>query len=259
MENNNIQNEMNNKFQSLKGYSILLDLVDEYLCINETPNTDISELTMFLLAKYYKTALALKTLVVSGFEEDARILLRTLFEILINLSYLSKDSTTRSKQFIEFFFIERKHLLDSIRKHYRTTYDNIDPNIKNKIVTDYNRVKNNYSNETQWSGKSIHQMAIDLGYNAKYWYDIVYSPESTYVHSSVSSSDKFLKKINNQKYVLVGPGYFQAFDVISKASEFTREMLLLSSKIWEVSAEKVNDAWNECNKLIQNDFKVSLF
>jgi hypothetical protein len=233
----------------------MLNLVDEYLCINETPNTDISEVTMFLLAKYYKTALAFKTLVVSGFEEDARILLRTLFEILINLSYLSRDSVNRSRQFIEFYFIEHKHLLDSIRKHYRMTYDKLDSNIKNKVISDYNRVKNKYSNETQWSGKSIHQMAKELGHNAKYWYDIVYSPESSYVHSSVSSSEKFLEEINNQKFVSVGPCYFQATDVLSKASEFTREMLLLVSTNWGISAEKVNDTWNECNQLIQEDIK----
>ncbi|TGE35852.1 hypothetical protein E4K67_22295 [Desulfosporosinus fructosivorans] len=250
--NGNVLNEMQlNHEKSLTALNAFCKLCDDYLTENEIPDNDLADVTMFMLAKFYKTLLAFRLLIVSGFEEDASILLRTLLENLINLVYISEKPQDRIKLFIEFDHIIRKRILDRFERNYPEEV--IDDNVRNSILQNYELVKDNYKPKTSWRRMDIMTNNLE-DTQAKYWYDIVYSIESSYVHSNVRSSLKLIQKLDGKKVVKVGQFPFKATDIISKSIELTRGMLLQVTQNWSMDSQEIINAWEKSKLLIDDEF-----
>jgi hypothetical protein len=100
-------------------------------------------------------------------------------------------------------------------------------------------------------------MAEELGSDALYWYDAVYNIDSSYVHSDVTTSRDFLKMYDEGVQVNVGPIPFSATDIISKACEFTRIILLQACDNWELDKRSVFDTWEQANELLKKELDKS--
>lgn len=55
---------------------------------------------------------------ITGFDEDASVILRTLVEIAITLGYISNKPDERADRFIEYEYINQYRLLQVIDKHF---------------------------------------------------------------------------------------------------------------------------------------------
>lgn len=240
--------------KSLNAFNKMVDLVDSTLSTSNIPSDEFSIVTGFLLSKFYKTLLSIRILAVSGLEEDSRSLLRILFEQLLNLLYISQDPSSRTRLFIEYNSIERMNFLNNIQKHYPSAYDNIDVVLKNSIYSDFQKVENKYIKYKGWSGKSVRKIAEEIGNEALYWYDILYSAESIHVHGTVNSSKNILFEENEIMNIKVGPYPFNASDLFSKATELARDMLNQSLTNWNLNKISVSDVWLECKCLLETEF-----
>jgi hypothetical protein len=241
--------------KSMTALNKIIDLVDQILSHSNVPTDEFSLVTAFLLSKFYKSMLSIRVLSSFGLEEDSKALLRILFEQLLNLFYISKEPQIRTKLFVEYNKIERINFLEKLKKHYPSTYSSLDTEQKNKIVEDYEEIKQKYDRYKGWSGKSIRKMAEDLGSDALYWYDIIYSAESIYVHSTVNSSKNFLLKEDDIVNIKVGPYPFNATDLYSKAIELARDMLKQALINWGKDVTDVMNTWEECKILLEQEFK----
>lgn len=73
-------------------------------------------LVLFSFIKGWKTFQGIFALRNKKFAEDAAILARSLFELSVNLLYISADPLPRSRLFLEYDYLQRKALLDKLAK-----------------------------------------------------------------------------------------------------------------------------------------------
>ena len=161
----------------------------------KTKKKSVYEYVMSLLfSKAFKTYKGISILCKEGYGQDAGILLRSLFEIYVNIAYISKSkSEKRSKRYYEYSYIKKKHLVelfDNYRleeKGFKDAGEYIQRN-REEIYRLYNGVKDNYKNENRkkdefhWSGKSIKRMASECGLGTDY--AVVFFIFSQLVHSA---------------------------------------------------------------------------
>lgn len=237
--------------KSLEAHKLMVLELDKYLLGGEVPNNLLSHTSLYFLAKFHKSMLSFRLLVVSGFNEDASIILRTMVEIAIILAYISKEPEKRLNRFIEYKHIAEHRLLETIEKHY--TNSNIDEQRRNKIKENYEANKSNYKNKAQWSELSIADMAKDVGMD--FWYEAVYKLDSSYVHSNITASKGFMFDDNDELLLAVGPLSFSATDILSKSCELSRMVLYITLKNMNLSTDKLLEQWNECQRLIREEFE----
>lgn len=157
-------------------------------------DSDYEYVMSLLFSKAFKTYKGINILCKEGYGQDAGILLRSLFEIYVNVAYILKDdSEKRAKRYYEYSYIARKRSVELFDEHrlgekgFKGAEEAIQKN-KEEIYESYNRVKNNYideerkKDEFRWSGKSIKKMARDCGLGTDY--AVVYSIFSELVHSN---------------------------------------------------------------------------
>lgn len=147
-----------------------------------------------LFSKAFKTYKAINIFCKEGYGQDAGILLRSLFEIYVNIAYISKDEREkRAKRYYEYSYVAKKHLVELVdnygleQKGFKGAAKAVQRN-RGEIYRFYNAVINNYKNERgeidefHWSGKSIRKMAIECGLETDY--GVLFWLYSGLVHSS---------------------------------------------------------------------------
>ncbi|AUS27797.1 MULTISPECIES: DUF5677 domain-containing protein [Paenibacillus] len=237
--------------KSLEAHKLMVLELDKYLLGGEVPNNLLSHTSLYFLAKFHKSLLSFRLLVVSGFNEDASIILRTMVEIAIVIAYISKEPEKRLDRFIEYRHIAEHRLLETIEKHYNGS--KIDEQRRNKIKENYEANKRNYKNKAQWSEISIADMAKDVSMD--FWYEAVYKLDSSYVHSNITASKGFMFDDNDELSVAVGPLSFSATDILTKSCELSRIVLYIYLKNMDLSTDGLIEKWNECQRLIQEEFE----
>lgn len=241
--------------KSLSAFDLMINLIEETLDTKEVNNEGLPLVAAGFLTKFHKTALSMKTLCLLGFEEDARVLLRVLLENLLTLSYITRKPGERLKQYANYHIIERMKSIKALKTHYPNVYNEMDENQIHNIENEYSRVKDDYHKKDKWSGKSLREMAEEIGGTAPYWYDTVYSLECMYVHSSVITFEKIFIDSPDNTVMKIGPYPFTATDIFSKATEFAKEILSEFMNICEFEdANQVTETWNQCKSLLQTEF-----
>jgi hypothetical protein len=192
-------------------------------------------------------------LVVSGFDEDASVLLRTMLEAAITLGYISKDPNLRVDRFVEYEYIAQYRLLKVMDKHYPTTH--ISNERRQTIYEDYTSNKHKFRREDQWSDKSIGQMAEEVGMT--FWYDVVYKSGSSYVHSNITATRGFMIDSPDELLLAVGPQIFNATDIVSQASEITRIILHFALPNMGITLEDTQETWEKAEKLLKEEFEAN--
>ena len=161
-------------------------------------------LVAFFFNKGWKTFQGVSLLCSNKLAEDAEILLRSLFEMAVNLTYISKDPLKRARLFLEYDFIQRKELLETLLKAdnqwAKKILDGTNPEPLNELEKDYNRVKGNYPDKWRWSGKSIREMCKDVGLELHY--ASVYWLSSNLAHTNPRAMLQYI--VDNENGLLIG-------------------------------------------------------
>ena len=168
------QNQIQTKFKALLAFNYELRAhIEKTLDAGFSGYVGPREfISSFLMSKAYKTQNAMLILCESGYGEDATVLVRTIFEIMVNLLYILQDETDeRAYRYINYDWILR-------RKMYR--YVKSKPEVFEKMKTDGRHkdwkeiidevekragevdAKYGYKGN-QWSDKNIHEMASSVG------------------------------------------------------------------------------------------------
>src|SRR5690606_301 len=239
-----------NHEKSLEANKLMLEQFEKFLLAGQIPDNLLSHLTLYFLTKFHKSALSFRLLVITCFDEDASVILRTLVEIAITLGYISNKPDERADRFIEYEYINQYRLLQVIDKHFFDTV--IDSERRNQIYNDYENNKHHYRNKTQWSDKSIAKMADEIGMS--FWYDAVYEFDSSYVHSNISATRGFIKDGVDGLLLAVGPQVFSATDIISKVCELSRMILYTGFNNIGVDTTEMIETWNKAQELIKGEF-----
>jgi hypothetical protein len=165
-------------------------------------NLEYKRAMLFFFAKAYKTYQAAELLWNSGYGEDAYLLTRAIYEIRLQVLFMSRDPTKRSKDFMD-------HLLKSAfgtlqllwrrgRKDWQSGLDLGEADIREaaNLTGRIDLLKDAESAERSikqkwWGGGGIKRLVTDLQLDAEY--DWVYAFLSDYEHSGARILTEYVR------------------------------------------------------------------
>jgi hypothetical protein len=138
-------------------------------------------------------------------------IVRTMFEVDVQAHYITKNPIDMSRQYIEFEHILNKREMDAYEKQCNSSnpgwheamnimWQEYWSPLQTSINTKYKAVRGCFETTTKkgkvitsqnWSGKSIHQMAIEVDHEEAY--DIFYAELSSFAHVDVRLANRFLQ------------------------------------------------------------------
>jgi len=204
----------------------------------------------FILGKAYKTHEATMLLCKHGYGEDAFMLSRTLFELMVLMSYILADNTEgRLMRYAEYDWVTRKQMFD-----YVVTKDQIlksinekigsgivEPNILALIEAEYKRVmgKYKYDFRKSWSDKSMQAMAEEIGRGDAY--KTVYKLQCIVGHTSPRSMNEYMHQTDDGLVINTGPNSDMTETALVTSFDFFGTIFEKASKQLEWDTEKELD------------------
>jgi len=179
-------------------------------------NNPLRGTAIFLITKAIKTNAATWHLSADGYGEDAGLLVRSLFNLVINLYYISSEgSEDRARRFIAHHAFARGENLQTLKKwpEFSNNSGKIG-RVENKILNEAKRVcsKYKFKPKKSWSGKSILEMAKSIDSQSpsknnamEKNYDILYNYLSDFEHSNIMASGSYLKADKKGWYPQINP------------------------------------------------------
>jgi hypothetical protein len=165
---------------------------------------------VYLGVKILRHEEALETLTDRGFGSEAGIILRTMFEATVNIMWMLKDEKqliTNLKKYNDYQFVATQKYRDYTKNSDIT---NALPEADKEELQEATNTLDEKARQVQdeydfnvhkpWSGKSIKQMANDVGWGERY--DTLYQIYSDIVHSGFTSLQEYLVFENTGKVTI---------------------------------------------------------
>lgn len=151
-------------------------------------------------AFHYKRAVSLlrgiRSLAVYGSSVEISVLLRSLFNLRVNLGWiLFEDTERRLNRYLDFIPIYRKEYFDHFIENREEPFEEISEEEYQEVSNEYEEIiekydLTSYRDLNNWSGTSIYQMAEQI--NAEDEYTALYSKASDIEHSNPNISHLYL-------------------------------------------------------------------
>ncbi len=198
-----VNNDIKSKYKALLSFNQeLRNLADKMLDKSQKTVGPRDMFSAFAIGKGYKTHGAILLLSKQGYGEDASILARSVFDLLINLLYIQADQTDgRAYRYFQYDWILRKkmftHALSKpeIMNKVQERTNNPQPNDTTlQEVEEQAKItqqKNNY-NKRGWSDKSLRDMAQEVGRIDAY--NTVYRLQCQLDHNATRSVNEYAKQ-----------------------------------------------------------------
>jgi len=198
-----VKNEIKSKYKTLLSFNQeLRNLADKIMDRDQKMVGPKDMFTAFAIGKGNKTHRAALLLSKQGYGEDASILARSLFDLLINLLYILDDETDgRAYRYFQYDWILRKKMFSYALGKPELIYK-IQERINNPRPDDTTiqevkeqaklaQQKYNYSKKG-WSDKSLYDMAQDVGRTDAY--KTVYRLQCQLDHNASRSMNEYGKQ-----------------------------------------------------------------
>ncbi len=191
---------LNNKLHELATSKMKVDL-------NNLDNKAFFSVT--ILGKAYKTHEAMMLLCKQRYGEDALVLSRTLFEMMVMMSYILADSTDeRLLRWVEHDWVTRKEMFDYVvskddlikNVNERIGSGQAEPDVLSTIESEYARVMKKYDYKQGWSDKSIQKMANKVGRGDAY--KTVYKLQCMVGHTNARSINEYMQHSSEEGFVI---------------------------------------------------------
>ncbi len=198
----------------LKFNKELHDLVDSKLQLDITNGDNKAFFTAFAMGKAFKTYEAIGILCRSGYGEDAFMLARTLFELMVTTVYILQDITEdRLTRYASHDCVTRKQMYDYVVSNEsllaglnKEIESGNRPDTIAEVEVEYKKVmeKYKYQNGT-WSDKSIKDMSKSIGRLDAY--NTVYRLQCTLGHTNARSINEYVSVTEEGTILNIGPNW----------------------------------------------------
>lgn len=198
----------------LKFNKELHDLVDSKLQLDITNGDNKAFFTAFAMGKAFKTYEAIGILCRSGYGEDAFMLARTLFELMVTTAYILQDTTDdRLIRYASHDWVTRKQMYDYVVSNEsllaglnKEIESGNRPGTVAEVEAEYKKVmeKYKYQNGT-WSDKSIKGMSESVGRLDAY--NTVYRLQCTLGHTNARSVNEYVSISEEGTILNIGPNW----------------------------------------------------
>ena len=183
-----------------------------------------------LFAKYIKSIKAICNLDMNGFYEDAKIILRTVFETFITIMYCEVDPKERYKRFYDFNIFTRSKYFEGTDDIYKLIQELYGIEIeKLKLEIKEFRKKYNPKSIFSWNDMSTKKLCneLDLYYNTTFYslmYTEIYMQYSEFIHPNiVNVFENYISiengKLNINNKIVVNNDNAELIDEIEEMNE----------------------------------------
>jgi len=147
-------------------------------------DTDFQRLTFAFASKSAKSYRAVLRLVEQGLGEPALIIIRTIFEDMVNLTYISTEPERLTGLFLDFHILEKKKYIDYWEEAGLGDEEvgELKEVWEKQFQSEYERVLPNYPKRTYWSGKNLKEMAAAVDSELAKTYSMLYPYISGFAH-----------------------------------------------------------------------------
>jgi len=152
---------------------------------------------LFFFCKAYKSYQAFRCLWKAGFEQDAVVLARSVFEILLQVRYMEGAPKERARLFTEHGDVLLFHsyrMLKGAGVTEMTGNIEQDEDRLQELRTAYKTLKGKYPRVKNWWGSSIEWLASKAGNEMKKRYYTIYWEECNISHSNILAAAEYLKE-----------------------------------------------------------------
>lgn len=177
-------------------YESLVEKVEKLIVV-ELEDNPINFAKFALLSKFIKTLKAIQLLDVNGYFEDAMMLVRTLFEIVLTVAYCEHNNLYI--RYLSYSYVTRKRNLDILISN---NIIEVPQDLKTEINEGFEKFKSDYqiTNDRQlntWNGISIKKTMLKVveSYNndlIRHMYNAIYGAASGHIHSDSLSTSQYL-------------------------------------------------------------------
>ena len=219
---------MNNSKIIAEKYKSLFDFSSRFLekdsdlvtCIDTDPLD--KHIILFHFVKACNLMLAIHTLAINGLATEAKIIVRSLFNLLINLKWLAEsDDENRFEKFKDFEEVYKCYNIITVCKYHDGWSDQEKEKRTEECKKKIRCIKDKYilkklSPSTSWSGKTIIKMAQEIGLED--FYRLIYQPLSSSEHTGPDTAwDYFDDSDNMESIIKFGAQDDNIKSVMSKA------------------------------------------
>lgn len=167
----------------------------------------------FVLGKGFKTYEAVSLLCRGGYGEDAFVLTRSLFELMVTNAYILNDNTEDTlMRYMNYDWVTRKEMYDyivSIPEQLAQLNAEIASgkriNTVPEVEAEYKKVMAKYGYRNGWSDKSIKGMSEAVGRTDMY--STVYRMQCTVGHTDARSMNEYARLTDEGTILNIGPNW----------------------------------------------------
>lgn len=153
----------------------------------------------FVLGKAFKTFEAVLLLCHNGYGEDAFMLTRTLFELMVTDAYIMRDTTDDMlMRYLSYDWVTRKEMYDYIKENpgllaqlNAELRSGGNANAISEVEAEYQKAMDTYRYRNGWSDKSIKGMSEAIGRSDMY--STVYKLQCTVGHTNARSMNEYAR------------------------------------------------------------------
>jgi len=214
-------------------------------------------LLCFFFTKASKSASAIVLLCQEGYCEDAYILARSVFEILVKSLYIFKtDSIERARAFILYDNLEKRKQFRKIvnwNKEKGRTHKDMEKELDKaeKICVDLEKDYQIDTVKVRWPQKRLEELSkeVDLlhQYYTSYWIS------SLYVHTLARSSRSFVSQTDSGLSFYIGPTEKLSKDVLIWSFDLFGRLVREFDNQFDLGyKEKISEIEEEFNKFMQS-------
>ncbi len=158
----------------------------------------LDDIVLFHLCRSIRLTKGILNLSYAGFALEGKVLLRSQFNLVVNLKWLTlTDTPNRVQRFMDFESINKKKGVDNLINYSSLSEEKIEF-LKKHPNYSIEHIENKYQRNDlrTWSGKNICKMAEEVDLLDDY--KVMYFMLSEIEHTGPNSINKFLNKINQE-------------------------------------------------------------
>src|SRR6185436_7495346 len=168
--------------------------------VNDANLDQLKLTTAFLFVRAFRSAHGCCKLFADGYEHESYIPLRTVFEHLVDLSYLERNPS-EADDFWNYAAIGHHRYVQTAQKYLRN--DPLPSEYLENVQEGYERVKGRYPSELRWSKKNLADRAATVGLEEQYRF--IYQMCSEYCHTGPMTYRRHFVEGETNVHVQLGP------------------------------------------------------
>jgi len=191
----------------------LRNLVDTKLQLDISGGSNKTFFVAFVLGKAYKTHEVTVLLCKNGYGEDAFMLTRTLFELMVTTAYiLQNKSEDRLMRYMNYDWVTRKKMYDYVKTKdallaslNKAIESGSRENTIEEVEREYKTVMEKYNYRNGWSDRSIERMSESIG--RLDMYSTVYRLQCMVSHTNARSMNEYITSTDQGIILNIGPNW----------------------------------------------------